>query len=188
MRPLRILTAIIILMVLAVPVMADEPTETTTTVVQVEVCRDDQLISIPADQILESDDRIFNDFQRDNCQPPRVTATTVPLPGPVVSFPPYSVGYACPGTDGVIVELPWGTYEDMWPTIELATLYGCPTDQPVADSPTVAPVVVAPVTVIVEAPVDVLPFTGIPTAGLVAVGLAALLLGGLLVGVARRPV
>lgn len=187
MRPFHLLTVTVILTgMFALPAMADE--QTTTTISTVEVCRDDQIVTVPADQILESDDRIFNDFQRDNCQPPRVTATTVPLPGPVVSFPPYTVGYACPGTDGVIVELPWGTYDDMWPTIELAALYGCPTDQPVADSPTVAPVVKTPVTVTVEAPVEVLPFTGIPTAGLLAAGLAALVLGGLLVGVARRPV
>ena len=100
-------------------------TTSTTVMVSVEVCRDGQIITIPVDELLESDERIWDDFDRRDCQPPRTTTTST-IPEVIVPGPVRSVGYICPGTDGIVYELPWGTYEDMWPTPESAKLYGCP--------------------------------------------------------------
>lgn len=144
--------------------------ETTTTLVpSIEVCviAEGRLATIPFDQYEKSlHERIWDDFDRRDCEPLRTpTSTTIPvvvIPGPI-----YSVGYICPGTDGVVHELPWGTAEDMWPTPELAKAYGCP------PSPTTTVVLTE------------LPFTGVDSGLVALVGLSLLGLGTVAVRSAR---
>lgn len=174
MRSVRVLTVVAILLGLfALPAMA-------TT--DIEVCRDGQPITIPVDQLLETDERIWDDFDRADCQPPRIpTPTTIPtveIDGPV-----FSVGYVCPGTDGVVYELPWGTYDDMYLTPEQAAS-ACP----VGEIPALAdvPVVVDPVDPVSTITEDTLPFTGVEDLGIgILAGLAMLGLGSLLVRSSR---
>lgn len=144
-------------------------TTSTTVMVTVEVCRDGQIITIPVDELLESDDRIWDDFDRRDCQPSRQASTTT-IPEVIIPGPIYSVGYICPGTDGIVYELPWGTYEDMWPTPESAKAYGCP----VVEDPTNTTVVLTE-----------LPFTGVGDS-LIWLACGLLVIGGLLVVTMRE--